>query len=115
MKQYAIAAVLAGAALMPSAASACSRLPAAVGFIAQNDQDKDAALNRHEWRQARIFDYFVQFDLGSVQAFKVLDQNGDGVLTRTELSDKVRYGQSPCEHLQDELRSLAPAPKHSKQ
>lgn len=104
MKKTVLAALCIGTCLSFQTAWACSRLPPESGFIAQNDQNRDTRLNKQEWQQGKVHDYFVHFALGKSKDFAKLDQNRDGFLTESELSEKVRYKTDPCAWWYEEIR-----------
>lgn len=103
MKKLLILPALSAALAAPST-YACMQHPPQYSFIFENDRNQDGKLSRREWRNAEIGNFFVAFRLGSLNEFKALDQNRNGLLDDNELAEKVLYRREPCADWLESMR-----------
>lgn len=110
-KQLCCAIVLAS---MATPAWACSQLPAFQVFMAINDVNKDGALSRREFLNAKLGNadfgnnLRIQFKLNK-RAFRQLDRNRDGVLRREDQNawhDLVQYKRAPCADWEEKMQRM---------
>ncbi|SSY70531.1 hypothetical protein [Alysiella crassa] len=110
-KQLFCAIVLAS---MATPAWACSQLPAFQVFMAINDVNKDGALSRREFLNAKLSNadfgnnLRIQFKLNK-RTFRRLDSNRDGMLRNEDQNawyDLVQYKRAPCADWEEEMQRM---------
>lgn len=110
MREFALkfAGAICAVALACQTAWACESAPAAEAFIYLNDANLDGALDRSEWRNAKVSDNFILgFSEFSEEEFKRLDTNKDRKLEwdKDGLFEKIEYKKDPCEMFYENLEN----------
>lgn len=108
-------------ASMATPAWACSQLPAFQVFMAINDVNKDGALSRREFLNAKLGNadfgnnLRIQFKLNK-RAFRQLDRNRDGLLKPTdqEWYNLVQYKRAPCADWEENMQRMMKQEKSAK-
>lgn len=90
----------------PQITQACSQAHPVTAFIARNDLNGNASLDKEEWLRAQAGKNLqTTFEQGSPQLFEQLDKDQNGELTAREIGfQAVQYISEPCTRWNERIR-----------